>query len=267
MKENPKKKSKSRIWVTVVIAILLVGGTAQQSHALNLNPTQLLGNLRKSADALLNQFKNDPTISKILGTLNEVTNMFSPEIQKFIGLSSEDLNKAKGILNILAPSEAKKAIEEQQKKAGTTSNTTKSDHTVALSGSQTSAETVLSKEAQEADKKILDEISDLVQSTQDLAEYTSNSADSAQEAKSSQDVLKILAGQSSNQAAINAAQVRLASLQNANLQAIKTQLAIANQANASFERRQQAENQQKTLREQGQLLKTMQNIILNYKIN
>jgi hypothetical protein len=79
--------------------------------------------------------------------------------------------------------------------------------------------------------------------------------------------LKILAGQQSNQAAINAAQVRLAALQNANLQAIKTQLAISNQANASFERRQQGDNQQKTLREQEKNLLTIQNIIRNYKAN
>ena len=190
-----------------------------------------------------------------------------PEIQKFTGLSTEDLNKAKGILNILAPSEAKKAIEEQKAKAKTKSTVTNSDHTVALSGSQATSNNVLSKEAQEADKKVLDEISDLVQNTQDLAEYTSNSADSAQDANSSQDVLKILAGQSSNQAAINAAQVRLAALQNANLQAIKTQLAIANQANASFERRQQGDNQQQALREQQKNLLTIQNIIRNYKIN
>jgi hypothetical protein len=181
--------------------------------------------------------------------------------------SDYDINKAKEVLNILAPSEAKKAIEEQKAKAKTNSTVTNSDHTVALSGSQSTSNNVLSKEAQEADKKVLDEISDLVQSTQDLAEYTSNSAESAQEANSSQDVLKILAGQSSNQAAINAAQVRLAALQNANLQAIKTQLAIANQANASFERRQQGDNQQKTLREQEKNLLTIQNIIRNYKIN
>ncbi len=254
--------------------MLLIGGTAQQSSTINLNPTQLLGNLkngvdslRKGADNLINQFRNDPTISQILGSLNQVTSIFLPEIQKFTGLSSEDLNKAKGILNILSPSEAKKAIEEQKAKAKTNSTITNSDHTVALSGSQSTSNNVLSKEAQEADKKVLDEISDLVKSTQDLSENTSDSANSAQEANSSQDILKILASQSSNQTAINAAQVRLAALQNANLQAIKTQLAITNQANASFERRQQGDNQQKTLREQEKNLLTIQNIIRNYKAN
>jgi hypothetical protein len=274
MKENSKKKSKSKIWVTIVIAMLLIGGTAQQSSAINLNPSQLLGSLkngadslRKSADNLINQFKNDPTISQILGGLNQITSIFLPEIQKFTGLSTEDLNKAKGILNVLAPSETKKAIEEQRAKAKTNSTVTNPDHTVALSGSQSTSNNVLSKEGQEADKKVLDEISDLVKGAQELSENTSDSAESAQSANSSQDVLKILAGQQSNQAAINAAQVRLAALQNANLQAIKTQLAISNQANASFERRQQGDNQQKTLREQEKNLLTIQNIIRNYKAN
>jgi hypothetical protein len=274
MKENIKKKSKPKIWMTVIITMLLICGTAQQSSAINLNPTQLLGNLksgvdslRKGADNLINQLKNDSTISQILGGLNQVTSIFLPEIQKFTGLSTEDLNKAKGILNILAPSEAKKAIEEQKAKAKTNSTITNSDHTVALSGSQSTSNNVLSKEAQEADKKVLDEISDLVKGAQDLSESTSDSANSAQEANSSQDVLKILASQQSNQAAINATQVRLAALQNANLQSIKTQLAIANQANASFERRQQGDNQQKSLREQEKNLLTIQNIIRNYRIN
>jgi hypothetical protein len=274
MKENIKKKSKPKIWMTVIITTLLICGTAQQSSAINLNPTQLLGNLksgvdslRKGADNLINQLKNDSTISQILGGLNQVTSIFLPEIQKFTGLSTEDLNKAKGILNILAPSEAKKAIEEQKAKAKTNSTITNSDHTVALSGSQSTSNNVLSKEAQEADKKVLDEISDLVKGAQDLSESTSDSANSAQEANSSQDVLKILASQQSNQAAINATQVRLAALQNANLQSIKTQLAIANQANASFERRQQGDNQQKSLREQEKNLLTIQNIIRNYRIN
>jgi hypothetical protein len=186
--------------------------------------------------------------------------MFLPEIQKFTGLSTEDLNKAKEIFNVLAPSETKKAIEEQ--KAKTNSTVTNPDHTVALSGSQSTSNNVLSKEGQEADKKVLDEISDLVKGAQELSENTSDSAESAQSANSSQDVLKILAGQQSNQAAINAAQVRLAALQ-----AIKTQLAISNQANASFERRQQGDNQQKTLREQEKNLLTIQNIIRNYKAN
>jgi hypothetical protein len=60
--------------------------------AKNLNFTQLLGILRKGADNLINQFKNDPTISQILSGLNQVTSIFLPESQKFTGLSTEDLN-------------------------------------------------------------------------------------------------------------------------------------------------------------------------------
>jgi hypothetical protein len=76
--------------------------------AKNLNFTQLLGILRKGADNLIYQFKNDPTINQILSGLNQVTSIFLPEAQEFTSLSAENSNKAKRILNILAPSEAKK---------------------------------------------------------------------------------------------------------------------------------------------------------------
>jgi hypothetical protein len=119
-----------------------------------------------------------------------------------------------------------------------------------LGTTTSAADSALSKEAQEADKKTLEDGGEMVKSAETTASDSADNADAAQQANSSQDVLKILASQQSNQAAINAAQLRLAALQNANLQAIKTQLAVANQANASFESRLQGDAQAKALKEQ-----------------
>lgn len=250
MKKNAKpkpSKAKSKIWVTVLIATLLVGGTAQQAQAIDIAKT--IGNLRKSADSLLFQFKSNPTVSSILGTLNQITSTFSTEIQRFTNISNADLNKVKGVLGVLAPSETKKAIAQQQPAAKTIPGVT-AENQASLGTTTAAADSTLSKEAQEADKKTLEEASDMVKSAEDTANDSADNADAAQQVNSSQDVLKILASQNSNQSAINAAQLRLAALQNANLQAIKTQLAVANQANASFESRLQGEAQARALKEQ-----------------
>jgi hypothetical protein len=250
MKKNAKpkpSKAKPKIWGTVLIATLLVGGTAQQAQAIDIAKT--FGNLRKSADSLLFQFKNNPTVSSILGTLNQITNTFSTEIQRFTNISNADLNKVKGVLGILAPSETKKAIAQKQPAANIIPGVT-AENQAALGTTTSAADSALSKEAQEADKKTLEDGSEMVKSAETIASDSADNADAAQQANSSQDVLKILASQQSNQAAINAAQLRLAALQNANLQAIKTQLAVANQANASFESRLQGEAQAKALKEQ-----------------
>jgi hypothetical protein len=249
MKKNAKpkpSKAKSKIWGTVLIATLLVGGTAQQAQAIDI--TKAFGDLRKSADSLLYQFKSNPTVSSILGVVNQITSTFSTEIQRFTNISNEDLNKIKGVLGVLAPSETKKAIAQKQPPANTIPGVT-AENQAALGTTTSTADSALSKEAQEADKKSLEEGSDMVKSAENIASDSADNAKAAQQANSSQDVLKILASQQSNQAAINAAQLRLAALQNTNLQAIKTQLAVANQANASFESRLQGEAQAKALKE------------------
>jgi hypothetical protein len=90
------------------------------------------------------------------------------------------------------------------------------------------------------------------------------SAEQAQSASSSQDILKLLAKQSSNQSAILAAQVRLLALQNNNAQDLKTQMAVMNQANASFERRQEGEVQKKIIEQHEASVSTVKNKVRSY---
>ncbi len=253
MKKNlnsKPSKAKSKIWGTVLIATLLVGGSAQQAQAIDIGKT--VGDLRKSADSLLLQFKSNPTVSSILRTVNQITSTFSTEIQRFTNISNADLNKIKGVLGVLAPSETKKAIAQQQPPANVVPGAT-AENQAALGTTTATADSALSKEAQETDKANLEAGSEMVTSAETVAGESAENAKAAQQANSSQDVLKILATQQSNQAAINAAQLRLAALQNANLQDIKTQLAVANQANASFESRLQGEAQARALKEREQI--------------
>jgi hypothetical protein len=261
-KKTTNKKSskiKSRLLGVALVTTLLVGGTASQSNAFELQ--KIVGDLRKGADSLLYQFKNNPTVSSILGGLNQITDIFSSEIQRFTNISNADLNKIKGVLGVLAPSETKKAIEKQQNENTSIPGVTP-ENQASLGATTAAASSTLSIEGQKIDKKSLEESSKLVEKSEDLAADSADNADAAQQASSSQDILKLLASQSSSQAAINTANLRLAALQNANLQAIKTQLAISNQANASFEGRQQGEAQQKALKERE---KAMAVLIQNQK--
>jgi uncharacterized protein YdbL (DUF1318 family) len=269
VKNKAKKKpgkAKSRFLIMALISTILVGGTASQASAATFNPLQFIGDLKKKADSFLFSIKNDPAISKILGEINEVTNIFLPQIQRFTNISNADINKVKGVLNVLAPSDTQRAIDEKEK-ASKSPSVIPSEQQASRAATSTASNTVLSKEAQELDKKNLTEISDLVQSSGDALTASSKSADAAQEASSSQDVLKILASQNSNQAAINAAQLRLLALQNNNLQAIKTQLAVANQASASNESRIQGETQRRVLQDDSKSIAAMEEAIIKYQSN
>jgi hypothetical protein len=256
-------KVKSRILMAALITSLLLGGTASQANA-GFNPLQFIGDLKKKADSFLYSIKSDPTISKILGEINSVANILLPQIQQFTNMSNADINKVKGVLNVLAPSDTQKAIDEKEK-ASKTPSVISSQSQATRAATSTASETVLSKEAQELDQKNLSEISDLVKESGEAASASSESADAAQEASSSQDVLKILANQNSSQAAIHSAQLRLLALQNNNLQAIKTQLAVANQANANNESRAQGETQEKILKSQEQIISQLKEMEKRYK--
>jgi hypothetical protein len=259
MKKTSKEKSpkvKSRILIAALISAILLGGTASQSSAA-FNPLQFVGDLKKKADSFLYSIKTDPTISKILGNINQVATIFLPQ-------SNADINKVKGVLNVLAPSDTQKAIDEKEKAAKSPS-VISSQSQASRAATSTASDAVLSKEAQELDQQNLSEISNLVEEAGKAASASSESADAAQEASSSQDVLKILASQNSRQAAINAAQLRLVALQNNNLQAIKTQLAVANQANASTESKIQGETQEKILRAQERVVSNFREMERRYK--
>jgi hypothetical protein len=273
MKNKKSNKMKSRIVSVALITTLVVGGTASQASA--FNPLQFIGDLRKKADSLLLGIKNNPEISKILGNINQITNIFLPQIQQFTNLSNADINRIKGALNVLAPSETQRAIEAEQQAAQTrstskaTGNTNASgaagnvnplgvpsDVIAANVGAKLAAETVISKEAQEIEVQNTEQISKLVEESVKAAEDSVASSDIAQEANSSQDVLKVLASQNSNQSSISAAQLRLLALQNNNLQAIKIQLAVANQVNASTTSVMQGKIQKEVLQEQAKTVST-----------
>jgi hypothetical protein len=61
MKKDTKKSklTKPQFWGILLLTTLMISGTASQASAIEFNPLQIVGNLRKSADALINKFKND----------------------------------------------------------------------------------------------------------------------------------------------------------------------------------------------------------------
>ncbi len=246
MKKDAKQSRfslKSRPWKIAVITTLIMGMLASNARAIDIFKT--IGDVRNSANSLIEEFKRNTAISSIITELNKVSTLFLPEIQRITNLSNADVDKIRGVLGQLTPTEAKNAVE-NQKAPGTATNTA-TESTVASTTSTLSAEQVLSKEAQAANKKTLEEVSELVEDSEYEASDSWTNAEEAQSLSSSQDVLKILSRQAGNQAALTAAQVRIAAFQNSNLQEIKTQLAVSNQANASFEKRQEGKAQEEQI--------------------
>lgn len=246
MKKNAKKKRfslKLRSWRVAIITTFAIGVLSPTAHALDLGKT--ISDFRKGANSLIEDFKNNPTVGKIVGELNNISILFMPEIQRITNLSNADADKIKGVLGQLTPTEAKKAVKDQEE-AGTATNTA-ADSKVTRAVTEVAVQRGLSKEAQETNKKVLEEVSGLVEDSEYEASESLSMADEAQSFSSSQDVLKALSRQTSNQTALTAAQVRIAAYQNTNLQEIKTQLAVSNQANSSSEKRQEGKAQEEQI--------------------
>jgi hypothetical protein len=246
MKKSTRKSKfslKIRPWRIAVLTTLIMGVFSSQAKAIDI--LQTISDVRRGANSLIEEFKNNPIVGKIVGDLNSISTLFMPEIQRLTNLSNADADKIRGVLGQLTPTEAKKAVENQQQ-PGTATNTA-ADSKVSRTTSELAADQVISKEAQETNKKTLEEVSGLVDDAEYEASDSWANAEEAQSLSSSQDVLKSLSRQAGNQAALTAAQVRIAAFQNNNLQEIKTQLAASNQANASFEKRQEGKAQEEQI--------------------
>lgn len=126
------------------------------------------------------------------------------------------------------------------------------------------ANQVLSKPAQEANKKIKDEIQKLDQAAAKVSDQVFADARDAQKSSSTQDVLKLMSYQLSGQADIHAAQVRLLALQNNSNQELLTQLAAANAVNASSESRKIAEERMKLDQKRQELNSLIKSMSTNF---
>jgi hypothetical protein len=264
MKKSTNKKSssvKSRFWQMVIIVTMIVGGSATQASAFDLG--KFVGEIRQGANSFLDQIRNNPTISSILKQVNEITTLFGPEIQKITNISQADFDKLQGVLGQMSPREAKEAID-NKKTTPEAAPTTLHHGKSSLAASELAADRELGLAAQKIRKQNIEEAAQLSDGANSEAAASQNSAQESQSANSSQDVLKILSRQSSNQSAIMAAQARLLALQHSNMQDLKTQMAVINQANASFERRQEGEVQKKIIEQQETSAAAIQNKVRSY---
>jgi hypothetical protein len=263
VKKSSRPTKKSRLWAIGIITTLMVGGISSNAHALNI--LQTINDLKKGANSLIEEFKKNPAVVSIVTKLNDISTLYMPEIQKITNLSNADADKIKGVLGQLTPKEAKQAVDNQANQQPSTTTNTSTDSKVSSGITEIAAQQGLSKEAQEANKKVSEEVSGLVDDSEATAFDSTTSADDAQYLSSSQDVLKVLSRQAGNQAALTAAQVRIAAFQNSNLQEIKTQLAASNQANSSFEKRQEGKAQEEQIQKYTKSMGIIANNRRNYE--
>jgi hypothetical protein len=183
------------------------------------------------------------TANTVINAVNQITTIadsFSNVINNFSNIT--DLNGLRGALGQFAPIETIGAVNKPSPNdlAGLATAGVAEVATTSLAANQ-----VLSKPAQEATKKIKDEIQKIDQGAEEARERVVADGQSAEGASSSQDVLKRISSQLSGQSAIQAAQVRLLAVQNNSNQELLTQLAAANTVNASSESRKIAEERMK----------------------
>jgi hypothetical protein len=263
VKKSNRLTKKSRLWIIGIVTTLMIGGFSSNAHAIDI--LQAINDLKKGANSLIEEFKNNPAVVSIVTKLNDISTMYMPEIQKITNLSNADADKIKGVLGQLAPKEAAQAVDNQAKQQPSTTTNTSTDSKVSSATTTIAAQQGLSKEAQENNKKVSEEVSILVDNSESAAFDSTTSADEAQYLSSSQDVLKVLSRQAGNQSAQTAAQIRIAAFQNSNLQEIKTQLAASNQANASFEKRQEGKAQEEEIQKYAKSMGIIANNRRNYE--
>jgi hypothetical protein len=185
---------------------------------------------------LQNLLSNAQTVLNSVNSVTAIAETFSTAIT---GLSNvKDVKGLTGALGQFSPIETIGAVNKPNPNdlAGLATAGIAEKATAGLAANQ-----VLSKPAQEASKKTKDEIQQLDQASAKVSDQVFADGREAQNLESSQDVLKRISSQLSGQADINAAQVRLAALQNNTSQELLTQLAAANAVNASSESRKIAE--------------------------
>jgi hypothetical protein len=262
-KKTIKSKShlKAKAIAVGMLSTVLLVVAAPSARA--INNVFSGGTLSSSANKLVEDFKNNSIIKNIVDLYNQIPTQLLPAIQKITGISSGDFQKITGVMGLLTPTESKQAIDDK----GSTTQVVSKEGQAAAVNAQTAADAGIGKEAQEADKKDLEDASNLSDGGENAATESHDIASTAQKETSSQNILKLLATQHSNQSLINASQLRIGALNNKNLQAIKAQLAISNQSSASQQRIQLSKSQQESLQKERQDNATITNRYRSYDQN
>ena len=224
MKGDTKvKKSRNFGKKTVATTVMVLGFSAFGAVNANAATLQDLQKLLSDVGTVINAVSQITTIAE----------SFSNIITSFSNIT--DVKSLTGALGQFSPIETIGATNKPTPNdlAGLTTNGIAEKAIASLAANQ-----VLSKPAQEANKKIKDDILKLDQAAAKVSDQVFFDARDAQKSDSSQNILKMISSQLSGQADIHAAQVRLLALQNNSNQELLTQLAAANAVNASSESRE-----------------------------
>jgi hypothetical protein len=253
MKKSMKKvDSKKSFWVSKPGKVAIAAGVT-----VGLFSFGAVG----ARAGLLEDLKNFAVVLNALDQFKNIAEQFSDGIKNFSDIT--DVKSITGVLGQFAPEEAKKLIDNKFDPDNLLSTNLKQG-TTALGTSNLAVDQVLSRKAQLAAEENKKKVSELDQSTVNLADRAWEEAKEADQKSSSQDVLKIMSYQLSRNADINAAQVRLSVLQNNSSYEVNTQLAAANAANASREEREMGKRQSEALRDANNTLSIIRSNSLNY---
>jgi hypothetical protein len=217
MKDKSQKSLKSfvrsqrgRVLITAAVTLSVFGGVGK-AIAANDDLLKILGSV----------------VTDVLVPFTEISKSFESIVQSFSDVP--DPSKLVGKDGIYAPDLAKKVDSAMGNELFNVLN----KGTSAQATTQQAGSRVLSEQGQKQTKENQKKIEDLNKETGKTADLLWDDAQKAQNFDSTQDVLKRMSYQLSGIADINAAQVRLSTLQNSNAQEMTTQLAALNLANSA----------------------------------
>ena len=216
----------------------------------------------KAAD-LKNLLSNVSTVVNAIQNVKNVADNFSSVITNISGFT--DVQSIVGALGQFAPEDAAQAVDKKPNAADPGGKTTfgaTAQATTSLAANQ-----VLSKPAQESSKEVQTEIKDLNTAAKDVSDFVYEKSIEAGGLESTQGVLKNISRQLSGQADINAAQVRLAVLQNNSTQTLLTQVAAANLSHSANEARAMAKSRADLMTENNELRARVRAMRQNFEID
>jgi hypothetical protein len=204
-----------------------------------------LGAVQAKALDLKNLLDNVSTVLSAIQNIKSVADNFSSVITNLSGFT--DVQSIVGALGQFAPDTAMNAVDKRPNAADSGGGTTFG--TTAQATTNVAANQVLSQQAQQSNLAVQNEINDLNTASKDVSDFVYDKSIEVQGSDSTQEVLKGISRQISGQTDINAAQARLAVLQNNSTQTLLTQLAAANLSHSANEARAMAKARLDLLKE------------------
>jgi hypothetical protein len=258
MKINVKRSlqaAKFHPWKIGAIITLIIGF---------FSPAAMANGFQQWTSSVLEQLKGNATIGGMFAEFSRISEEFNNDLKSATGLTDADISAIMGDLGQLDPT---KAAEKFERAAAASSplGEAMSHSSAAAAIAAKASDTVLSEDAQKFDKKTLENLLQTAEQSVTFANSVGETGAAAQSEESSQNILKALASQNTDQARISAAQAQMLLSVATDAQKAKMQAAATNEAMSEMLTNEQRKAQKQLITEneqsQASLISQYRNIV------